>query len=73
MALLGCGGQNLRNREKVVPNDLISFEWAVNGITAQADVFFEAINPEMTSVKIVEDGWSLNKQGVARALGQTQG
>jgi uncharacterized protein YndB with AHSA1/START domain len=59
--------------KRVKQNELISFEWAASGVTAKVDIMLEAINPTTTSVKIVEDGWPLDKQGVARALGQTQG
>jgi uncharacterized protein YndB with AHSA1/START domain len=67
------GGTISATVNKVIVNELISFEWAASGVTARVDMFFDAINEEMTSVKIVEDGWPLDKQGVARALGQTQG
>ena len=67
------GGTISANVKKVKHNELISFEWAASGVTAQVDILFEAINPNTTSVKIVEKGWPLDKQGVARALGQTQG
>jgi uncharacterized protein YndB with AHSA1/START domain len=58
---------------RVKQNELISFEWAASGVTAKVDITLEPINATTTSVKIVEDGWPLDKQGVARALGQTQG
>lgn len=59
--------------KRVKQNELIAFEWAASGVTASVEITLEAINSTTTSVKIVEDGWPLDKQGVARALGQTQG
>jgi Uncharacterized conserved protein len=67
------GGTISATVKRVRPNELISFDWAASSVTAQVDIFLEAINPNTTSVKIVENGWPLDKQGVARALGQTQG
>jgi uncharacterized protein YndB with AHSA1/START domain len=58
---------------RVIPDELISFQWAASGVSARVDIMLEAINSSTTSVKIVEDGWPFDKQGVARALGQTQG
>lgn len=59
--------------KKVIENRLISFEWSASGVMGQVTFELEEINPTTTSVKITEDGWPMDKQGVARALGQTQG
>jgi uncharacterized protein YndB with AHSA1/START domain len=67
------GGKISATVKRIKQNELISFEWAASGITAQVSITLEAIDSKTTSVKIVEDGWPLDKQGVARALGQTQG
>jgi uncharacterized protein YndB with AHSA1/START domain len=67
------GGTIPATVKKVKQNEMISFEWAASGVPAQVDIHVEAIDSNTTSVKIVENGWPLDKQGVARALGQTQG
>jgi uncharacterized protein YndB with AHSA1/START domain len=59
--------------KSVKQNELISFEWAASGVNAQVNIILEAVDANTTSVKITEDGWPLDKQGVSRALGQTQG
>ena len=67
------GGSITATVKRVKHNELVCFEWAASGVTARVDIMLEAIDSTTTSVKIVEDGWPLDKQGVARALGQTQG
>jgi uncharacterized protein YndB with AHSA1/START domain len=59
--------------KRVKHNELISSEWAASGVTAKVGIILEPINSTTTSAKIVEDGWPMDTQGVARALGQTQG
>lgn len=67
------GGSITASVLRVKHDELISFQWAASGVTAKVDIMLEAIDSTTTSVRIVEDGWPLDKQGVARALGQTQG
>jgi uncharacterized protein YndB with AHSA1/START domain len=58
---------------KVVLNEQITFEWEAAGSKATVNINLEAIDSESTLVKINENGWSLDKPGVDKALGQTQG
>jgi uncharacterized protein YndB with AHSA1/START domain len=51
----------------------IVFEWTASGTKALVTIALEARGPNATLVRITEDGWPLDRDGVTRALGQTAG
>jgi uncharacterized protein YndB with AHSA1/START domain len=67
------GGQLSVTIKQVRRNALVSFEWAASGANALVNIILEAVDANTTSVKITEDGWPLDNEGVSRALRQTQG
>jgi uncharacterized protein YndB with AHSA1/START domain len=54
-------------------NELIAFEWAAGGTSAQVELLFTSIDENSTSVTITEKSFPFDRQGVSQALQQTQG
>lgn len=67
------GGELLVTVRAVIQNTSISFDWAASGVSALVDIQMESITPDKTSIVITEKSFPLDKDGVSRALGQTQG
>lgn len=67
------GGQLPVTVKTVRENELIAFEWAASGIRAQVSITFTAIDPDSTSVTIIEKAFPFDQTGVLKALQQTQG
>jgi uncharacterized protein YndB with AHSA1/START domain len=67
------GGQLPVMVKVVRENELIAFEWAASGIKAQVSIAFTPIDPDSTSVTIIEKAFPFDQAGVLKALQQTQG
>lgn len=58
---------------KVEENQLIQFEWDVQGKLVVVSMFFEEKGKNKTHLTITEEGFELNDKDVKRMLDQTQG
>jgi uncharacterized protein YndB with AHSA1/START domain len=60
---------------KVVPNELIVFEWkAQDGdYKTHVEIAFEPLDAKSTLVKITESGWKENQKGLDSSYGNCQG
>ena len=67
------GGELSVQVKEVIPNTLISFTWAASGREATVKIYLEPIHSTKTSILITEENFPLDREGVAQALGQTQG
>ena len=59
--------------KEVEDNRKIGFDWTASGVNARVTI---ALKPEDSNTMLVtvnESGWPMNREGVRRALGQTQG
>lgn len=54
-------------------NHRIAFEWTASGARARVTILLEPADASTTLISINEAGWPLDREGVQRALGQTQG
>jgi uncharacterized protein YndB with AHSA1/START domain len=59
--------------KEIVPDSRIVFGWTASGTTAAVTIALEPRGPNATLVRITEEGWPLDRDGVKRALGQTAG
>jgi uncharacterized protein YndB with AHSA1/START domain len=59
--------------KETVPDRRIVFEWTASGTKAAVTIALEPRGSNATLVKITEDGWPLDRDGVTQALGQTAG
>lgn len=60
--------------KKVVPNELIVFEWeGAPGRDTRVEISFEKTDPEETLVKISESGWKENQEELDRSYGNCMG
>lgn len=61
--------------KKVVPNELIVFEWkAQDGdYNTHVEIAFEPLDPNSTLVKITESGWKENQKGLDSSYSNCQG
>jgi uncharacterized protein YndB with AHSA1/START domain len=52
--------------KKVIPNELIAFEWQANdgNYNTKVEIKFEKLNPESTMVSISETGWKNTQKGL---------
>jgi uncharacterized protein YndB with AHSA1/START domain len=67
------GGLVTVNVKELKPEELIVFEWSASSETALVTIRLDKFNEEATTIRITEDGWPMNEQGIKKALGQTQG
>jgi len=51
----------------------IVFAWEASGVPTQVEILLKAIGDGVTAVRVTEDGWEMDEEGVLCALGQTQG
>ena len=58
---------------KLVENKKFIIEWAASGIKAIIEIQLEAVTDQTTSIEITEKSFPFDKEGVQRALQQTQG
>ncbi len=58
---------------EVVEPRRIVFVWEASGVPTQVEILLKAIDGGATAVRITEDGWEMDEDGVLCALGQTQG
>jgi uncharacterized protein YndB with AHSA1/START domain len=61
--------------KKVVPNELIAFEWETmeGGYNTQVEMRFEALSAEETLVSISEGNWKENQKGLNSSYGNCYG
>ena len=60
--------------KKVVPNELIAFEWeGAPGRDTRVEMNFEATGPNETLVRISESGWNENQQELDRSYSNCMG
>jgi uncharacterized protein YndB with AHSA1/START domain len=61
--------------KKVVPNQLIAFEWAAQegGYDTRVELKFESLGPQETLVKISESGWKETQRGLDASYSNCQG
>jgi uncharacterized protein YndB with AHSA1/START domain len=61
--------------KKVVPNELISFEWETSdrGYNTQVNMRFEPLGPQETLVSISEGTWKENQKGLDSSYGNCYG
>jgi len=68
------GGVELDVEVKNVELDKsITYLWSASGVQTTTQINLESIDPNITLVKIVEDGWSKDDQGITRLVQQTHG
>lgn len=59
---------------KIIENKQITFEWNASGKSAKkVDISLEPESDEQTNIKITESSFEFTKEGIKKALGQTQG
>jgi|SRR5688572_10055125 uncharacterized protein YndB with AHSA1/START domain len=58
---------------RIVPNELILFEWDSHGTTTRVEMRFESIDPDSTMVKISESGWPETQDGLKGSYDNCQG
>ena len=62
---------------KVLPNELIVFEWAAedaaSGYNTRVEIAFESKTPTVTLVKITESGWRETPKGLTSSYNNCQG
>jgi uncharacterized protein YndB with AHSA1/START domain len=58
---------------KLEKEHFISFLWSASGVDTKVEIKLEAINRNKTSVKVCEDGWESDEEGIKRYGQQTQG
>ena len=61
---------------KVVPNELIVFEWAAGegaDYNTRTEMKFEQVDPESTLVSITEGTWKETQEDLAKSYGNCQG
>ncbi|MDH3649651.1 MAG: SRPBCC domain-containing protein [Saprospiraceae bacterium] len=51
----------------------ISFTWRASGVQATVDILLEKLDASQTKIQITESSFEMNKEGVQKALQQTQG
>ncbi len=61
--------------KKVVPNELIAFEWETmeGGYNTQVEIRFELLGAEETLVSISEGNWNENQKGLDSSYGNCGG
>jgi uncharacterized protein YndB with AHSA1/START domain len=66
--------------KKVIPNELIGFEWEAlgtrgerRGYNTRVVMIFEPIDPASTLVKISESGWKETQEGLESSYGNCHG
>lgn len=52
---------------------LISFVWSASGVETMVEFTLEALDENKTLVKVKEDGWDYDQEGIQRLCEQTQG
>lgn len=67
------GGSVSASVKEIKQDQHIAFEWSASGQAARVDIDLQPAAGNSTLVTIVESGWPMDKQGVERALRQTQG
>ncbi|MGH9939846.1 MAG: SRPBCC domain-containing protein, partial [Blastocatellia bacterium] len=58
---------------EIEENRKIVFDWTASGVRARVTIALKAGDSNTTLVAINETGWPMDRKGVQRALGQTQG
>lgn len=58
---------------EIEENRKIAFDWTASGVKARVTIVLKVVDPTTTLVAINEAGWPMDREGVQRALGQTQG
>jgi uncharacterized protein YndB with AHSA1/START domain len=61
--------------KKVVPNELIVFEWeaADGGYNTRVEIYFDPLGKDETLVKISESAWKENQRGLDSSYQNCQG
>ena len=60
--------------KKVVPNELIMFEWeGAPGVDTLVEMNFEADGREATVVRVIESGWPESEENLKRSYGNCMG
>ena len=59
--------------QKLVTNELISFQWEASGQPANVDIMLTSVSNTQTNIAITEAIFKNDEIGVKRALQQTQG
>ncbi|TVZ25337.1 uncharacterized protein YndB with AHSA1/START domain [Gillisia sp. Hel_I_86] len=58
---------------KVIENEQITFNWEASGIKTRVSISLFSEEKNKTKLVITEDSFETNKEGIAKALQQTQG
>jgi len=61
--------------KKVIPNNLIEFEWETleGGYNTHVEIQFESLSPQETLVSISEGNWKENQRGLDSSYGNCYG
>jgi uncharacterized protein YndB with AHSA1/START domain len=59
--------------KSIIEDKYISYLWSASGVEALVKMELESINPNTTLVKITENGWNRDDEGIARLVEQTHG